>query len=137
MPTINCAEYLSQGYSYIIYQNKNYNLITKNYNKKLGKYFLYDGSDLYFFIDEVILKVDEKEIKLSPMSYVIAKYNKYISYYDKESDTYNTIETTSDESTIKNNYYTIYISKDRIDYYGTNVILTSDIKNLNTIDKKG
>lgn len=32
--------------------------------------FLYDGKDLYFFLDEVTLIVGDKEIILSPMSYV-------------------------------------------------------------------
>ena len=137
MPTINCAEYLSTGYSYISYKNKNYVLTTNKYSNKLGKYVLYDGSDLYFFVDEAKLTIEGQEVTLSPMSYVIAKYNKYISYYDKKSDTFKTITTTNNDATISNSYYTIEVSKDRIDYYGTSVILTSEISNLNTIDKKG
>lgn len=135
MPTLNCAEYLSLGYSYISYKDGIYTLTTTKYQNKLNHYFLYDGSDLYFFIEPVTLKVNEEEIKLSSFSYVIAKYNNYISYYDKESDTAKTITTDADVK-VENEYYKIYVSRDIIDYQGTNVILTSDIKNLNTIDKK-
>lgn len=136
MPTLSCAEYLSKGYSYITYSNGIYNLTTDRYNQKLNHYFLYDGKDLYFFIEPVTLTINEEKIKLSPLSYIIAKYNNSITYYDKKTDTYKIIET-NDDATIENQYYSINISKDNINYQGTNIILTSDIKNLNTIDKKG
>lgn len=137
MPTLSCAEYLSKGYSYITYQNGIYNLTTDKYNKKLNHYFLYDGKDLYFFIEPVTLTINKEKIKLSSLSYVIAKYNNSITYYDKKTDTFKIIETTDDDSTIENDYYSINISKDSLNYQGTNIILTSAIENLNTIDKKG
>lgn len=136
MPTLSCAEYLSKGYSYITYANGVYNLTTDRYNKKLNHYFLYDGSDLYFFIEPVKLTVNKQIIELSPFSYVIAKYNRYISYYDKKTNTAKTIETTGESNTIENDYYKVYISKDTVDFQGTNVILTSNIKELSTIDQK-
>ena len=136
MPTLNCAEYLSKGYSYITYENGIYNLTTNKYNKRLNHYFLYDGNDLYFFIEPVTLTIDGEEIKLSPLSYLIAKYNKYISYYDKKTDTYKTIDITDENSTIKNEYYTVYINKDTLAYHGGNYLLTSGIENLITIDNK-
>lgn len=135
MPTLNCSEYLSKKYSYLAVSKDNYILITEKYSNKLGKYFLYDGRDLYFFIDEVKLKTNDEEITLSPLSYVIAKSNNYISYYDKKSDTYKTIDADS-QAVVENEFYKIYISLDNIDYYGTDVILTSEIEELNTIDMK-
>ena len=137
MPTLNCSEYLSPKYSYLTTsKNNNHTLTTKKYNSKLGHYFLYDGKDLYFFLDEVKLKIDNQEITLSPLSYVIAENNKYVTYYDKKTDTFKTIETTSNSTTAENDYYKIYVSTDNIDYYGTNVILTSKITELNPISMK-
>lgn len=136
MPTLNCAEYLSKGYSYITYDNGIYNLTTDRYNKKLNHYFLYDGKDLYFFIEPVTLTIGNEKIELSSLSYVIAKYNNSITYYDKKTDTFKIIETTDSDSKIENDYYSINISKDSLNYQGTNIILTSDIQYLNTIDKK-
>lgn len=136
MPTLSCAEYLTKGYSYITYENGVYNLTTDRYNKKLNHYFLYDGFDLYFFIEPVTLIVENDKIQLTPFSYVIAKYGKYISYYDKKTDTFKTITTTETNAKIENEYYKIHISRDTIDHQGTNIILTSTIENLNTIDKK-
>lgn len=137
MPTLSCAEYLSKGYSYITYKDGIYNLTTEKYNKRLNHYFLYDGSDLYFFIEPVTLTIDGQEIKLTSYSYVIAKYNKYISYYNRKTDEFKTIETTDDTAKIENEYYIVNIVKDSIDYQGTDILLTSSIEHLNTIDKKG
>lgn len=136
MPTLNCAEYLSKGYSYITYENGIYTLTTDKYNKKLNHYFLYDGKNLYFFIEPVTLTVNNEKIELSSLSYLIAKYNNSITYYDKKTDTYKVIETSDNDATIENDYYSINVSKDSLNYQGTNIILTSAIENLNTIDKK-
>lgn len=136
MPTLSCAEYLTKGYSYITYEKGIYTLTSERYNKKLNHYFLYDGLDLYFFIESVTLTVGQEEVKLSPFSYIIARYGKDITYYDKQTDTFKTINTTENDTKIENEYYTVYVSKDTIDYQGTSILLTSDIENLNTIDKK-
>lgn len=136
MPTLSCAEYLAKGYSYITYKKGTYTLTTDKYNKKLNHYFLYDGKDLYFFIEPVTLTVNNEKIELSPFSYVIAKYNNSITYYDKKTDVFKIIETTEDTSLIENKYYSINISKDSLNYQGTNLLLTSSIEKLITIDKK-
>lgn len=136
MPTLSCSEYLAKGYSFISHDKDNYILTAEEYNGKLGSYFLYDGGDLYFFLDSVSLKVGERTISLSPMSYVIASYGKYVSYYDKKSDKFETIQTSSDEVLVEAEHYKIYVARDQVDYYGTEVVLTSKISNLNTIDMK-
>lgn len=137
MPTLNCSEYLSLGYSYISLENNRYILTTKKYSNKLNHYFFYDGGDLYFFIEPVTLTINKESVALSSYSYVIAKYNGYISYYDKKTDTFKTFDNGDNDAKIENEYYSIYISRDTIDYQGTDVILTSSIEELNTIDKKG
>lgn len=137
MPTLNCAEYLSKGYSVITYDKEVYKLVTEKYDKKLNHYFLYDSKDLYFFIEEVLLKYDDKEIKLSPFSYVVYKDNSdVLIYYDKVNDKYETISDVFGNVTVSNDYYTINVNRDYIDYYGSEVLLTTDISKLNTIDMK-
>lgn len=136
MPTLSCAEYLSSGYSVITLKDGVYNLVTKKYNNKLNHYFLYDGKDLYFFIENIKLKYNSEEVTLSAFSYVIVKPNKYVAYYDKKNDIYKTIDLTSEEVIVSNDYYTVDLASDMIDYQGTNVLLTSGIENLNTIDMK-
>lgn len=137
MPVFNCSEYLAKRYSYIEHGDRTYKLTTNKYSDNLGHYFLYDGDDLYFFIEEVTLMVNDEEIVLSPFSYVVSGYNDYVSYYDKKNDIYRTIAVNNSDTVVKNSYYSVLVSKDIIDYYGTNVILTSDIGMLNTIDMKG
>ena len=136
MPTLSCAEYLSSGYSIITLKDGVYNLITNKYNNKLNHYFLYDGKDLYFFIENVKLKYNNEEVTLSAFSYVIVKSGKYVAYYDKKNDVYKTIELSNNEVIVSNDYYTVNLASDMIDYQGTNVVLTSGIENLNTIDMK-
>ena len=137
MPTLNCSEYLSPKYSYITFKDGIYTLTTKKYHDKLNHYFLFDGNDLYFFIENVTLVVNNDKIELSPYSYLIAKYNNYLSYYDKKSDTFKTIKVGNSGISIENEYYKILVDRDVIEYQGGNFHLTSSIENLYTIDKKG
>lgn len=137
MPTLNCSEYLSPKYSLISKKKNNYYLKTTKYDNKLGHYFLYDGLNLYFFLDEVKLTINNQEIKLSPLSYVYtSNVNPTVSYYDKKTDTFKTINVKDFKTTIENDYYKVNISTDQIDHYGQNIILTSQIKSLNTINMK-
>ena len=137
MPTLNCSEYLTPKYSLITKKHSNNYLKTTKYDNKLGHYFLYDGLNLYFFLDEVKLTINNQEIKLSPLSYVYtSSTNQNVSYYDKKTDTSKTIEAKDYKTTVENDYYKVNINTDQIDYYGENVILTSQITSLSTIDMK-
>lgn len=132
-PTINCSEYLMKANSYIKYENKRYSLITDNYNQYLGHYFFYDGKDLYFFIEDVTLVMGEEEIVLSPFSYVVASDGE-ITYYDRVNDTIKNVNIDISDVYVKNDYYTVYIGADYIDYFEQRVILTEDVSVLSTID---
>ncbi len=135
MPTLSCAEYLAKGISYITFDKGVYTLVSDKYHNRLNHYFFYDGNDMYFFIESVTLHINNDTVKLSPYSYIVAHYNKSLSYYDKASDTYKTLEIGNHNIYIENDYYKVLVDRDIIDYQGTNVILSSDFTGLNTIDK--
>ena len=62
-------------------------LISGRISEKYNHFFLYDGMGLYFFTDEVNLKInDEDFIKLSPNSYAQIAGEYSLIYYDKEND---------------------------------------------------
>ena len=134
IPLLNCSEYLTKSMSYIVYENKRFSLITNNYNNFLGHYFFFDGKDLYFFIEDVTLVVGKQKVELSAFSYVVASGDEII-YYDKVSDTMKSIDNDTVDIYIKNEYYTVYVVADYIDYSGQRVILSEDVKYLSTIDE--
>ena len=131
-PVMNCSEYLVNPYSYIKLDNKKYNLVTKKFNSTLGHYFLYDGKDLYFFIEDVILVVDGKKIELSPYSYIVA-HRKNISYYDKKDDKYVTLDTKSYDNYVYNEFFKVYVNGDYIESGSEKVLLTVDLDTLSDI----
>ena len=128
-PVMNCSEYLANNYSYINLTDKQYVLVTNGFNSALGHYFLYDGSDLYFFIEKVTMVVNGNDIELDPYSYVVA-HNKKMYYYDRKEDKYISIDTKGYDNYIYNDYYRVYINGDYIDSGGEKVLLTSDLDTL-------
>ena len=137
MPTLSCAEYLSKGFSVVSYKDNTFNLITEKYNKRLNHYFFYDSKDLYFFIENVKLGFNDSEVNLSPFSYVVYNNrNKVLVYYDKVNDKYEEFSGVNGDVVVSSEYYNIHLEGDYIDYHGSDVLLTSGIENLNTIDMK-
>ena len=128
-PVMNCSEYLADEFSYIEFENKRYNLVTNGFNSALGHYFLYDGANLYFFIENVTLIIGDKRIELSPYSYIVAN-NKKISYYNREKDEFVVINDDSYGSYIYNDYYKVYVVGDYIDMASEKVLLTTDLDTL-------
>ena len=113
-------------------KNDLYYLNQKGINKSFDYMFLYDGKDLYFFIDTVTLKVGDKEITLSPMSYIDCSYLNLLSYYDKESDTYEIIELNNTNSSVlvETKYMTIDVSSDEIIYKDDFTMLINNFSSL-------
>lgn len=74
VPALTILDGQSSLYKTLKYKNNTYDLENA---------FLYDGNDLYFFIEPTTLVLDDKEINLQPLSFVL--YNNltgYASYYN-------------------------------------------------------
>ncbi len=76
-------------YKYALYENKDgtHEITNGNVTKSYNHFFLYDGDGLYFFPEEVTIKIDGKDYtKLGAGSY-ISLYGGYTAtYYDKAND---------------------------------------------------
>ena len=125
-------QYAVNALTEIYKKNDLYYLNQKGINKSFDYMFLYDGKDLYFFIDTVTLKVGDKEITLSPMSYIDCSYLNLLSYYDKESDTYEIIELNNTNSSVlvETKYMTIDVSSDEIIYKDDFTMLINNFSSL-------
>jgi len=44
--------------------------------------FLYDGADIYVFLENTMLRIGETEYKLGPLSYVRCVYNQQVEFFD-------------------------------------------------------
>ena len=102
-------------------------------------FFLYDGKDLFFFPDEVVLEINGKEYKkLGAGSYVSVVGGFTLIYYDTESETSEVIELSGDIVTVSSEHINVNISERYSFAFGKKVLLMRP-NNLNpvfkTIDK--
>lgn len=93
--------------------------------------FLYDGSNLYFFISEATLTVDGIDYSISPLSYVVAISKASIEIYNKQEDTYTLIETESN-GIVTTSDYTINVSLDTLKVGDREQILLKKFDELQT-----
>lgn len=111
-------------------------------NTDLGYYtdfFLYDGKDVYFFPEETVLKINDKEYKkLGPMSYARVVGGYTLIYYDTTTDTSEARELNGDIVTVVGNHINVNLN-DGAFYLFSNRVLLSSPSYLNpvfkTIDK--
>ena len=105
----------------------------KRLDKTFDHMFLYDGRDLYFFIDSTTLVVGTEEIPLSPMSYVSCSYTNMLEYYDKENDKYEIIPLTDERVYVKNDYMNIDVTLDKVIYKDSFYLLGGNLSNYQKI----
>lgn len=113
-----------------IYRNQeSIYLQSQNKNEIIENSFLYDGADLYFFIEPITLIVNDQEYQLSPFSYIIATYKDSVEIYNYGKDEYNII-LTDGEVIAKTKEYTIDTTFDTIKYGDKDQLL---LKNINSL----
>ena len=105
----------------------------KRLDKTFDHMFLYDGRDLYFFIDNTTLVIGTEEIPLSPMSYVSCSYTNMLEYYDKENDKYEIIPLTKERVYVKNDYMNIDVTLDKVIYKDSFYLLGGNLSNYQKI----
>lgn len=126
-------EYQVNALAEIYKENDLYYLNIRNLNKTFEHVFYFDGNNLYFFIDNVTLKVGDRSIELSPLSYVSCSYLNFVEYYDKETDTFETIDITNEKVTIENDYMSIDVASDKVIYKDSFSLLTKDFSTLSKV----
>lgn len=114
--------------------------LKKDNKKSINNSFIYDGEDLYFFLEETTITVGKKKYKLSPLSYAIVNYRQNIEFYDYEKDEYIILDeeqATSNSDVIatnKNKDYKINLSVDSFSTDSTDQLLIRNIDYLTEID---
>lgn len=126
-------EYQVNALAEIYKENNLYYLNIRNLDKNFEHIFYFDGDNIYFFVDDVNLIIGDRTITLSPMSYVNSSYLNFVEYYDKESDTFETIDITSEKVIVQNDYMTIDVGSDKVIYKDSFSLLTKDFSVLNKV----
>ncbi len=118
---------------------ENASMYVKKFNSENGKMldnvFLYDGEDLYFFVDETIITIGDQEITVSPLSYCIVNYRQNIEIYDYEKNEYTIIpediaKTVDVQATNAKRDYNINLSVDTFNMGDVDQLLIRDIEHL-------
>ena len=131
---LNNIEYRVNALAEVYKKFDLYYLNIRNLNKNFEHLFFYDGNNLYFFVDKVTLIVGDETIELSPLSYVSALYLNFIEYYDYATDTYGMIDISSNQKVVvTNEYMTINVATDEVQYKNSFMFLTKDFSVLDKI----
>lgn len=133
---------LREGSQYKLYKyseyskNDNLHMIkTDTDNSEYSYFFLYDGRGLYFFPDEVTLKIGDKEYKkLSGMSYVKVIGGYTMEYYDYANDMAEVLEIDGKNISVVSENINVNLSERYCLSFGKKVLLVSPY-NLNGLVK--
>ena len=112
-PNQNGVIYKISRFSNIFYNTETAYLENRKEDIPLHHAFLYDGQDLYFFLEKVTLKYGEETVELSPLSYVICEQD-ILEIYKKAEDEAITIEKGSEKVNAYTDDYNINLNTDSI-----------------------
>ena len=130
IPRIKTTSYKINHFSKIKIDDDLAYLNYKNKNIYLEQSFLYDGDNLYFFIYETKVNIDEKEYTLSPLSYIIVNYKSEIEIYDKKEDNYTIIDEHQRDVIAYLDNYKVNLSTDSLTYDSGDRLLIKSPDNL-------
>ena len=114
-PNDNCVAYRINQFSNIVEENGETYLETTTNKTNLKQAFLYDGEDLYFFLERTKIIVNGTTYEVSPLSYVIVRYKQNVEIYNYEKDEYQIIDISGvQDARVETGTYTINMSVDSI-----------------------
>ena len=105
-------------------------------NYGLTNAFIYDGYDLFVFVEEGTLTYGEKTIQLSPLSFVRCEYKGSISIYNFEKDEMIYEELITDNVVASFENYSINLSNDLLIVSDKSTLLTRGIDIQPTLSNK-
>ena len=133
-PTDNGAMYKINRFSTIKREDNSVFFEKENQTKKLVNAFLFDGNDLYFFLEPTVINVEGQEYEVSSLSYAKVTYNGNVEIYNKEKDEYTILEGNFKTVTAKTENYTMNLSVDSIQNGESEQLLIRKITNLNNLE---
>lgn len=135
------GNYKLRDFTNVIQENKTTYLkkINRKNKKVVNNGFIFDGNDLYFFLEKTTVKIGDMKYELSPLSYVIVNYRESVEIFDYEKEEYIIIndekQLQSDVLAINNfRNYTVNLSVDSIVTEKSQQLLFGNINRLLEFD---
>lgn len=101
----------------------------------LEKSFLFDGNNMYVFLTDTVITVDNKKIELSALSYINVNYQDEITYYDKKNDKFYVIADHEKDVVALIDGYKVNLSTDSIMYEKNAKLLLGNVEEFPTYKK--
>ena len=97
--------------------------------------FLYDGNDLYLFLEDTKITVGDKEYEVPAFSYVQCIYNDelYIYNYQKNIEYIDLKELDNTDIYAKSNTYQVNINYDYVKFNDNSILLNKNIEGLEAV----
>lgn len=104
-------------FSSVMMKDNNFYVKHESYQKQVTDCFLFDGEDLYLFLDKMTFTIGKDIYVLDPLSYVVLDYQNNIQIYDYKNDIYRTIQLDkTDVVATSSKGYKVNLSIDSISY---------------------
>jgi len=96
--------------------------------------FLYDGTDLYFFIEPTTIEVGDEKYSISELSYVNVEYNGEMEIYNYAKDEDKIIDIKEKTVLIENGKYTIDLNVDSLKFGEKEQLILKRFDNIRIIE---
>ncbi len=138
MALINPLNDISQNSTQKIFTiNRTINNVYMNSNGKeidVGEYFLFNGNDMYFFLDSVDISFNNYKETLPPFSYVIHDMANELYIYNYDRDEINKFKEITSDVIISTSNYSINLADDSVKCGDNEALLIKNIEFLDSLE---
>lgn len=120
----------------VINYDGSYRLISKNLDYPINDGFLFDGNDMYIFLNETTIKIGDHEIVLSPFSYARYNYNHELLLYNYDDDKIMYFESIDENVLASGDNYIVNLGIDAIIYKDGQKLLMKNFDFLKKLEQE-
>lgn len=110
-------------------------LQNENLEYGLNNSFVYDGDDVYFFVEDGVIKFGDKSVEVSKFSFVRCEYRGSLSIYNYETDTMTYEEKVTDNVIATFDTYSVNLSVDSITVNNEPSLIDKNIEIMEVLKK--
>lgn len=136
-PLQNMSQKKVNYYSIIKEENNDYYLIRDDKKIDMSNSFLYDGNDLYVFLEDTEVSIGDKTFELSAFSYLLCIYDDELYMYDYETGnkSYVNIKEENDNNVyVKSDSFLLNANFDYLKFNDKSILLSKNLESLNSIN---
>ena len=129
-PTLKMAQYKISYFTLVEFNDVQYVLSNIDLNYPIYNAFIYDGNNIYFFVEEAKITFGENTVVIPPMSFVKCEFKGDLEIFDYDKQESVVYPDVFDDVYASTSSFTLNLSVDSVKFSNSSALLIKDVDKL-------